>query len=127
MRFLIIAILATGSAFGMLLDRSSTSDWVSTADLPREARQTLVLIKNGGPFPYSRDGITFGNFERRLPVQQRGYYHEYTVKTLGETTAALAVSFLGNVVSITTQTTTTERFGASRNRNSDEPCLVEKL
>ena len=81
MRFLIIAILATGSAFGMLLDRSSTSDWVSTADSPREARQTLVLIKNGGPFPYSRDGITFGNFERRLPVQQRGYYHEYTVKT----------------------------------------------
>jgi len=81
MRLLIIAILAIGSAFGMLIDRPATSEWVSIADLPREARQTLVLIKNGGPFPYSRDGITFGNFEKQLPAQPRGYYHEYTVKT----------------------------------------------
>jgi ribonuclease T1 len=51
MRLLIIAILAIGSAFGMLIDRPATSEWVSIADLPREARQTLVLIKNGGRFP----------------------------------------------------------------------------
>ena len=53
------------------------------ADLPREARQTLALIKDGGPFPYARDGIVFGNYEKRLPLQQRGYYREYTVKTPG--------------------------------------------
>lgn len=51
------------------------------ANLPPEARQTLALIKAGGPFPYERDGIVFGNFEKRLPLQARGYYREYTVKT----------------------------------------------
>lgn len=81
MRLLIVAWLAIGSAFGMLVDQGGAADWISVADLPREARQTLVLIKEGGPFPYSRDGITFGNFEKRLPIRQRGYYHEYTVKS----------------------------------------------
>jgi len=52
-------------------------------ELPREARETLALIKQGGPFPYKRDGIVFGNRERRLPVQSSGYYREYTVPTPG--------------------------------------------
>jgi ribonuclease T1 len=57
---------------------------VTVADLPKEAQQTLRLIDQGGPFPYSRDGVVFGNFEKILPKQDRGYYHEYTVKTPGE-------------------------------------------
>ena len=56
---------------------------VAVAELPKEARATLVLIKLGGPFPYRRDGATFGNFEKRLPIRARGYYHEYTVPTPG--------------------------------------------
>lgn len=56
---------------------------ISVAELPREAQQTLQLIERGGPFPYDRDGIVFGNFERRLPKQPRGYYREYTVPTPG--------------------------------------------
>jgi len=57
---------------------------VSLAELPPEGRQTLMLIKQGGPFPYERkDGSTFGNFEKRLPIQPRGYYREYTVPTPG--------------------------------------------
>ena len=57
---------------------------VRLADLPAEARQTLELIQQGGPFPYPhKDGSTFGNFERRLPPQARGYYREYTVPTPG--------------------------------------------
>ncbi|WP_035384646.1 ribonuclease domain-containing protein [Ferriphaselus sp. R-1] len=52
--------------------------------LPPEAYETLRLIRQGGPFPYPRDGVVFGNRERRLPAQARGYYHEYTVKTPGE-------------------------------------------
>lgn len=52
-------------------------------NLPPEARRTLILIKRGGPFPYSRDGITFGNREGLLPPQQRNYYREYTVPTPG--------------------------------------------
>lgn len=51
--------------------------------LPVEAVETLRRIRQGGPFPYPRDGVVFGNFEKRLPRQQRGYYHEYTVKTPG--------------------------------------------
>jgi ribonuclease T1 len=56
---------------------------VAVADLPAEARHTLALVKQGGPFPYPRDGVVFGNFEHRLPAQPRGYYHEYTVPTPG--------------------------------------------
>ncbi|GAB4115689.1 MAG: hypothetical protein Fur0026_01820 [Sideroxydans sp.] len=56
---------------------------VSVAQLPPEARDTLRLIKQGGPFPFSRDGVVFGNYERVLPPQPRGYYHEYTVQTIG--------------------------------------------
>lgn len=58
---------------------------VALADLPRQASETLALIKHGGPFPYPRkDGSVFGNFERALPQQPRGYYREYTVPTPGE-------------------------------------------
>ncbi len=56
---------------------------VSIRELPPEAAQTLALIKQGGPFPYRRDGIVFGNRERRLPLKERGYYREFTVKTPG--------------------------------------------
>ncbi|HYC46255.1 MAG TPA: ribonuclease domain-containing protein [Burkholderiales bacterium] len=56
---------------------------VPVAQLPAEARTTLALIRAGGPFPYERDGIMFGNFERRLPPAERGYYREYTVATPG--------------------------------------------
>jgi ribonuclease T1 len=56
---------------------------VAFAQLPVEARHTIVLIREGGPFPYDRDGVVFGNFERYLPQQDRGYYREYTVPTPG--------------------------------------------
>ena len=53
------------------------------ARLPAEARRTLERIDDGGPFPYEKDGTVFGNFERELPRRERGYYHEYTVRTPG--------------------------------------------
>ncbi|MFB6841965.1 ribonuclease domain-containing protein [Streptomyces sp. NPDC056361] len=56
---------------------------VRVADLPPEARTTLGLIASGGPFPYAKDGTVFSNFEQVLPREERGYYHEYTVKTPG--------------------------------------------
>jgi ribonuclease T1 len=56
---------------------------VSLGDLPAGARQTHQLILRGGPFPYPKDGVAFGNRERQLPAQPRGYYREYTVKTPG--------------------------------------------
>jgi ribonuclease T1 len=56
------------------------------AELPREARATIALIDQGGPYPYAKDGAVFGNREGHLPKQKRGYYREYTVKTPGERT-----------------------------------------
>jgi ribonuclease T1 len=56
---------------------------VDAAALPKEARETLALIKAGGPFPYRKDGSVFGNREKRLPLKPRGYYREYTVETPG--------------------------------------------
>ena len=64
-----------------------TSDaTIARAQLPAEARQTLANIRSGPPFPYERDGVSFGNREKLLPAQPRGYYHEYTVRTPGERT-----------------------------------------
>lgn len=60
-----------------------TANEIRAVSLPAEARVTLSLIDAGGPFPYPRDGIRFGNYERRLPVQVNDYYREYTVPTPG--------------------------------------------
>ena len=54
-----------------------------TALLPPEAAATLAAIARGGPFAYRQDGVVFGNYEHRLPLQPRGYYREYTVSTPG--------------------------------------------
>ncbi len=81
LRLLLLLCLALGTSLG--LARESAPAWVAVAELPREARQTLKLIQQGGPFPYRRDGIVFGNYERRLPLRARGYYREYTVPTPG--------------------------------------------
>jgi ribonuclease T1 len=75
------------AAFGFAPSATALADGdppaISVSQLPPEARATLVLIRERGPFPYERDGVVFGNFERRLPIRERGYYREYTVRTPG--------------------------------------------
>ncbi|MEO8486504.1 MAG: ribonuclease domain-containing protein [Betaproteobacteria bacterium] len=61
----------------------TSSATVAAADLPKEARATLAIIRGGPPFRYERDGIAFGNREKLLPAESRGYYREYTVPTPG--------------------------------------------
>lgn len=56
---------------------------IGLAELPPQGRATYALIHQGGPFPYDKDGSVFGNRERLLPANKRGYYREYTVKTPG--------------------------------------------
>lgn len=51
--------------------------------LPKQAKQTIALIDQGGPFPFDADGTVFQNRERILPRKSGGYYHEYTVITPG--------------------------------------------
>ena len=87
---LLAVVLAAGASFGALLPASSQARDaaglgadVSLASLPAEAQRTDQLIHAGGPFPFSRDGVVFGNYEKRLEREPRGYYHEYTVPTPG--------------------------------------------
>lgn len=61
----------------------ATQHEIPVGNLPKEARATLALVKQGGPFPNRKDGSTFGNREKHLPVKARGYYREYTVPTPG--------------------------------------------
>ena len=56
---------------------------VMLSSLSSEAQRTDQLIHSGGPFPFARDGVVFGNYEKRLPREPRGWYHEYTVPTPG--------------------------------------------
>lgn len=56
---------------------------VRVVDMPRQAQETYGLIRAGGPFPHDKDGTVFGNRERLLPTEKRGYYREYTVRTPG--------------------------------------------
>jgi ribonuclease T1 len=56
---------------------------IASARLPAAARDALARVRTGGPFPYERDGVTFGNREQLLPPRKRGFYHEYTVVTPG--------------------------------------------
>ena len=64
--------LALTLMFGLLTGFGLLPGTVQTAE-----------ASEGGPFPYAKDGSTFGNYERILPRQKRGYYTEYTVKTPG--------------------------------------------
>jgi ribonuclease T1 len=56
----------------------------SSQELPREVFETIALIESDGPFPSERDGAVFMNREGLLPGHERGYWHEYTVPTPGE-------------------------------------------
>ena len=64
-------------ARGLLWDAGNAT--VAVADLPSQGQQTYRLILQGGPFPHDKDGSVFGNRERLLPRERRGYYREYTV------------------------------------------------
>lgn len=77
--FLLLTCLACLGSWGGLAQARE----ISRADLPPEGRETLALIHQGGPFPYKRDGIVFNNFEKLLPLQRRGHYRGYTVRTPG--------------------------------------------
>jgi ribonuclease T1 len=75
--------LVAGGAVQAKAPPAAAAGSVALADLPAEAQTTHRLILAGGPFPFRKDGIVFGNREGRLQSQPRGYYHEYTVPTPG--------------------------------------------
>lgn len=73
----------TGVHVSTLAREAPTSNTVALNQLPSQGITTYRLILQGGPFPYEKDGVVFGNRERLLPAEKRGYYREYTVPTPG--------------------------------------------
>lgn len=85
------ALLLTGLAGGAQAKEAAPTTTpalaeISLSELPVQAQETHRLIQAGGPFPYAKDGVVFGNRERLLPRKQRGFYREYTVRTPGART-----------------------------------------
>lgn len=56
---------------------------IALSALPPQGQDIYQRIRQGGPFTFEKDGVVFGNRERLLPTNKRGYYREYTVKTPG--------------------------------------------
>jgi ribonuclease T1 len=83
--FLLAAIAGPLAQAGPHTDRLAEGQLatIAVAELPRQGRETYELIRKGGPFLYSKDGAVFGNRERSLATEKRGYYREYTVPTPG--------------------------------------------
>jgi len=78
---LVVQLFTSGAVLAQRAPRAIPE--VAAIELPAEARYTIELVRKGGPYPHDRDGAAFGNFEKRLPVKERGYYREYTVRTPG--------------------------------------------
>ncbi|MCE9660636.1 MAG: ribonuclease N1 [Burkholderiales bacterium] len=77
----VAVLLAVGTL--QARDSAPSAGTVAVAQLPAEARAVHTAILAGGPFRYAKDGSVFGNRERLLPLQNKGYYREYTVATPG--------------------------------------------
>ena len=80
---LLVGSSGSGDARNSEDERHSGIGTVSVSELQPAVRETLRLIKLGGPFPHAKDGGVFGNRERLLPWKPRGYYREFTVHTAG--------------------------------------------
>ncbi|MER6570446.1 ribonuclease domain-containing protein [Streptomyces sp. NPDC001093] len=84
---LLSALLVGGTVSATTADAAASSvGSICYGALPSQAHDTLDLIAQGGPYPYSQDGTVFTNREGVLPSESSGYYHEYTVITPGSPT-----------------------------------------
>ena len=81
--FLLITSLCCVSVSAKTAAGWSDIGSIALVALPPQGQETLSLIRQGGPFPFDKDGVVFGNRERLLPMHKRGYYREYTVKNPG--------------------------------------------
>lgn len=79
----VTAIVMSGAALAKAPAAFDLKATISLDELPKQGIQIYTLIHQGGPFASEKDGVVFGNRERLLPVNKRGYYLEYTVPTPG--------------------------------------------
>jgi ribonuclease T1 len=94
--FLAFAICGVGMNQAFSKEKPDGLPTIAATELPKQAQETIVLIKAGGPYPYKRDGIVFSNREKILPKEKRGFYKEYTVKTPGAKTRGARRIVTGN-------------------------------
>ena len=80
---LLAATLGVCSSFAKDYPPRVSTDTLALAELNPSGQETYRRIHQGGPFPFEKDGSVFGNRERLLPLETRGYYREYTVKASG--------------------------------------------
>ncbi len=83
---MVVAVAAIGTIAVQARSPSSSEipgTSVALSGLPVQGQEVMERIRQGGPFRYEKDGTVFGNRERLLPRQSRGYYREYTVPTPG--------------------------------------------
>ena len=93
---------------------------------PIEARETLALIRSGGPFPYQKDG-SFGIRQSRSAVAARAYasgYREYTVRTSGARDRGARRIIAGRARRSTTIRTITTVRSAGSSINGKAACSV---
>lgn len=80
---LVVALAGLCSACAFV-DAPVSDPVPACGNLPAEARDTIGLVQEGGPYPYpDNDDARFGNYEGVLPDEKLGYYREYTVDTPG--------------------------------------------
>lgn len=85
---LALVLVLTAAASTMMVQSRSPAGGqlpavIGVSALPAQGKEVMEQIWLGGPFRYEKDGTVFGNRERLLPGQKRGYYREYTVPTPG--------------------------------------------
>ncbi|MEU9911049.1 ribonuclease domain-containing protein [Streptomyces sp. NPDC051001] len=82
----VLSALLVGGTVATASPAAAAVGGICYSALPSQAHDTLDLIDQGGPYPYSQDGTVFQNREGVLPSQSSSYYHEYTVITPGSST-----------------------------------------
>jgi ribonuclease T1 len=77
--FVFVMLIGSGLAQASGLVAANLAATITVTELPGPGAQIFGLIRQGGPFAHEKDGMVFGNRERLLPAEKRGYYREYTV------------------------------------------------
>lgn len=84
LKLVLVSVLLALNPWGpcaLARDTGFVAATITLEQMPAQGVKTYHLIQQGGPFPFEKDGVVFGNRERFLPSQKRGYYREYTVQT----------------------------------------------
>jgi ribonuclease T1 len=73
----VLSALLVGGTVATASPAAAAVGSICYSALPSQAHDTLDLIEQGGPYPYSQDGTVFQNREGVLPSQSSSYYHEF--------------------------------------------------